>query len=93
MPEVRPIPNRSRTLAFTGPLPTREHRKIALSVEGEDALLGVKGADHSKTAGEEAVSPRANREAASKVPVEYPQRDGSWCGDRIGQLPEEAEAL
>lgn len=39
MPEVRLIPNRSRTLPFTGPLPTREHRKIALSVEGEAAAL------------------------------------------------------
>lgn len=39
MPEVRLIPNRSRTLPFTGPLPQREHRKIALSVEGEAAAL------------------------------------------------------
>lgn len=39
MPEVRLIPNRSRTLPFTGPLPQREHRKIALSVEGEAASL------------------------------------------------------
>lgn len=39
MPEVRLLPSRQRTSRFTGPLPRREHRKIALSVEGESYAL------------------------------------------------------
>lgn len=64
MPEVRLLPSRQRTTAFAGPLPTREHRKIALSVEGEAASL---------TAAEEGTFLRANREAASMGLVEKPE--------------------